>query len=480
MRLLVITSLLMGLSAVPAAAAGPTWTPCPDLPLECTTVSVPLDYRDPGGRKIDIAVSRKKAANPRGVLLLNPGGPGESGLDMPVLVDQEGPRRLKDAYDLIGFDPRGTGRSAPNTCVLTPRQLDVAKVLPFPAANGDITESVAYARQVAKQCFEHSGDRLPYITTANTARDMDQIRAALGQRKISYVGGSYGTYLGAVYTTLFPQRSDRILLDSMIDPQGIWRGVWQNWGPGVEERFADFAKWAAERDATYGLGATPQAVRDTYFTLAAKLDAQPIEDITGNTLRANTRGAMSGDFAFPQLAELWQAVKRGEPGPVVRSPITQDNAATLWGIACGDVSWPRHPVIYQSQVLADRKKFPITNGMPSNVTPCAFWPSKPIEPAVRITDRGPSNILLTQNLRDPNTPLVGARHMRAALGDRARLVTADQGGHGAYLSGGNACLDEIGTEFLVSGKLPATDVHCGPSTSSLSATNGPAARRFPF
>ncbi|SMD23251.1 alpha/beta hydrolase [Kibdelosporangium aridum] len=490
--ILALGALIVGTLVTPTtASAAPAWAPCPDgLALECTTVSVPLDYRKPNGTKIDIAVSRKKAADPatrRGILLLNPGGPGGPGLDMPLLVDQVAPQRLKDAYDLIGFDPRGTGRSTPNTCALTPEQLDGSKVIPYPAANGDISESVAYARQVAKQCFEHSGDRLPYVTTANTARDMDQIRAALGEKKISYFGGSYGSYLGAVYTTLFPQQSDRIVLDSVVDPRGIWRGVWQNWGAAVEERFEDFAKWAAERDSTYGLGATPRAVRATYFELTAKLDAQPIEGITGNVLRGVTRGGLYADQVFPTIAELWQAVKRGEAGPIVNFPITQGFAATLWGIACGDASWPRHTGLYQWQVLADRKKYPLTNGMPSNVWPCTFWPSKPIEPAVRITDRGPRNVLLTQNLRDPATPLVGARNMRTALGDRAKLVTADQGGHGTYLTTDNACVNEIGTEFLVNGTLPAKDVHCGPPARSLSATDARAEvarklwqRQFPF
>jgi hypothetical protein len=112
-------------------------------------------------------------------------------------------------------------------------------------------------------------------------------------------------------------------------------------------------------------------------------------------------------------------------------------------------------------VLSDKRKYPITNGLPSNIWPCAFWPTAPIEPRVKITDRGPSNVLLTQNLRDPATPLVGAVAMRAAMGNRAKLVTADQGGHGTYLITENACVSNIATTFLVKGTLPAKDVACG-------------------
>nr|WP_042189634.1 alpha/beta hydrolase [Kibdelosporangium sp. MJ126-NF4]CEL18792.1 secreted hydrolase [Kibdelosporangium sp. MJ126-NF4]CTQ96355.1 secreted hydrolase [Kibdelosporangium sp. MJ126-NF4] len=468
MRLVVVVSLALGLAAAPAAAAQPdrtqlTWTPCPDLPLECTEVKVPLDYREPAGTKIDIAVSRRKSGNPtarRGVLLLNPGGPGNAGLDMPLQM-AEASQPVADAYDLIGLDPRGTGRSTPNTCALTPDQADLAKVVPYPAADGNIRASVDYARQVARQCFEHSGDRLPHVTTANTARDMDRVRIALGERKISYFGSSYGSYLGAVYTTMFPARSDRIVLDSVLDPRDLWQGAWRNWGPAIEERFGDFAAWAADRNSEYGLGATPKAVRDTYFALAAKLDAKPAGALTGNGFRIRNRIGLISDEYFPEQAKLWQAVLRGETGPVGPLTIGQGEAATLWGIACNDAPASRDVPRYQWDVLANRRKYPISNGMPANVMPCAFWPTTPTEPMVRITDRGPGNVLLTQNLRDPATPVSGARAMRAALGNRARLVTVDRGGHGSYLAAGNACVDRIGTDFLVRGTFPATDVQCG-------------------
>jgi pimeloyl-ACP methyl ester carboxylesterase len=463
-----IAGTLVTPSTASAAPAGLQWQPCADLPLECATVSVPLDYRNPAGTKIDIAVSRQKSGDParrRGVLLLNPGGPGGAGRSLPVPIGQLAPRSVTDAYDLIGFDPRGTGQSTPNTCALTPEQQDPTKVLPYPAPNGDITESVAYAKQMAKQCFDNSGARLPYVTTANTARDMDMIRAALGEQKISYFGVSYGSYLGAVYTTLFPQRSDRIVLDSVVDPRDVWRSVWQAWGPATEERFEDFAKWAAARDATYELGASPKAVRTTYLNLAKKLDTAPIDVWTGNILRAQTRGALYGDANFAPLAKIMQGLLRGSADPVAVAPIDQSFPATLWGIVCGDAKWPGSIAQHQRQVLSDIKKYPVTNGLPSNIWPCAFWPTAPIEPPVEITDRGPSNVLLTQNLRDPATPLVGAVAMRAALGNRAKLVTADQGGHGTYLLTENACVSNIATTFLVKGTLPVKDVACGKESA---------------
>ncbi|MFD8500843.1 alpha/beta hydrolase [Amycolatopsis sp. NPDC059657] len=468
---LILASTLGATSANAAPALD--WQPCQGLPapLECATLTVPLDYRNPGGAKLDVAVSRLKSTNPqarRGALLLNPGGPGGSGLDLPLAIAQLSPASLTDAYDLIGFDPRGTGKSSPVTCALTPEQLDQSKVIPYPAPNGDIAENVAYAKQVAKQCREHSGKVLPFITTQNTARDMDGIRAALGEKKISYLGYSYGSYLGAVYTTMFPAQSDRIVLDSVVDPREVWRTVWQQWGPSNEERFEDFAKWAALRDPSYGLGATPAAVRATYLNLAAKLDKAPLGSYTGNIFRGQVRGALYDDHNFAIMAKQIQGLLGGQAPPPPSGPPGdegQSSLATLWGVACDDATWPGSIAQHQRDVLVYKQRYPITAGMPSNVWPCAFWPTKPIEPPLRIGDRGPSNVLLTQNQRDPATPLVGAKAMRAALGDRARLVTADAGGHGAYLFQENACLTNTATTFLVNGRLPARDIRCGTELS---------------
>lgn len=327
----------------------------------------------------------------------------------------------------------------------------------------------------------------------------------LGTTPTWQVAGQCAEHSGAeLYTTLFPERSDRIVLDSVVDPRDVWRSVWRHWGASTEERFEDFAKWAAQRDPTYGLGATPEAVRATYLAQAAKLDAHPMpgpgRTSTGNVFRAVTRGGLYSDLNFVTLAKLWQSVVLGDSGLAAefsRTTIaaavnpTQSQIATLWGVVCDDASWPGSIAEHQREVLADKKNFPITNGMPSNVWPCAFWPTKPVEPPVKITSHGPANVLLTQNLRDPATPLVGALAMRAALGQRARIVTADQGGHGAYLSTQNACVSNTATTFLVRGVLLSGDVYCGAGSAKADSVGltgdqrdrlvqDMRARQFPF
>lgn len=471
------------------------WGPCPpgtltaaesQLPaaalLQCAALTVPLDYHHPAGHTITVEVSRVASAAPaarRGVLLLNPGGPGGTGLNLPVVIASLAPQSLLDAYDLIGFDPRGVGASTPVTCGMTTTQLQ--DVLSWPLVPGGVPANAVADRQIAAQCQADSGALLPYITTANTARDMDRIRIALGERRISYLGYSYGTYLGAVYANLFPDRTDRVLLDSNVDPSLLWHNVLRAFGPADEIRFPDFENWLAARSAQYGLGSTPQQVRATYFTLAAKLDAAPLRGVTGNQFRAVTRAAMYSDANFPVLAQIWQKVAQGTAGatalpqltaPRAASAAPADNeAAALLAVWCDDVTWPRSVRRYQADVARDSRLFPIAGALAADVMPCAFWPDRPLEPVVPISSAGPRDILLLDNTRDPATPYFGALGMRAALGRRAAFVTVDQGGHGVYLVTPNVCANDLATAWLVTGALPATDRFC-PASSS---TTDPAA-----
>lgn len=477
-----------------------TWGECPppahDLPRDprqrCATLRVPLDYRAPRGRSIEITISRIGTARPgsrRGILLSNPGGPGESGLDLPSRLAAVLPREVLDRYDLIGFDPRGVGHSTPITCGLDLVR-DFTLRLPYPAPDGDIERNVAFARNTAAACAEHSGDLLPFITTANTARDMDRIRAALGEPKLSYFGISYGTYLGAVYISMFPKRADRIVLDSAIDPNLAWRGLWRSWSQAVALRIPDLFAFVAERDAVYRLGATPDEVRRTYNRLIAVFDRRPLAIpgspvLDGNALREITRRGLYLDGLFPVIAELWQelaavsasptvAATTANPGVLARldrlgavgkagagartAEIPADNGtAAMYALFCGDVASPRDVALYRKQVAADRKAWPATAGMPSNIWPCAAWRA-PVEPPAPVTGHGPRNVLILQNSRDPSTSLANARGLRAALGRRAVLITVDQGGHGVF--GLGSCADPAMVSFLATGALPAKDRVC--------------------
>ncbi|MCG5220444.1 alpha/beta hydrolase [Streptosporangium sp. KLBMP 9127] len=471
----VATTLLPGVPA--AATATPSavrWGPCPEnvaAPgLECSTLKVPLDYRKPDGRKIEVAMSRLASKDParrRGVLLLNPGGPGAAGLRFPVdLVAAGLPRRVLDTYDVIGFDPRGVGHSTPVTCALTPEQQLRGNVPPYAPTAADVAKRAAEVKAIARQCAtSKTAFMLPYATTANTARDMDRIRQALGEPKLSYLGYSYGSQLGAVYTTLFPQRSDRIVIDSNLPPGGINHEDRSLFARGVEDRLPDFAEYAAAHPE-YGLGSTPERVTEKYFELAERLDRTPVQGADGAMFRMATFVMLFRDATFPALAELWKSTDTGQSSTPSSSaskeaaPSSDNSFASHLAVVCGDSRWPRSIRTYQRDVEIDRKRYPMFGAAAANIRPCAFWPSDPIEPPVRVHDRGASNVLMVQFLRDAGTPLAGARKMQRALGDRARMVTVDQGGHGVYLLGENTCADTAVTTFLTTGKRPVRELTC--------------------
>ncbi|OLT38712.1 hydrolase [Saccharomonospora sp. CUA-673] len=472
-----------GVVAVPGAAAaaseersgsagpeGLTWGPCPeeiDTPdLECSTLTVPVDYREPGGTTIEVHVSRLPSENPakrRGVLLTNPGGPGGPGLEYPAQLAAGLPEQVLDSYDLIGMDPRGVGRSAPVTCDLTDEQRARGAFPQYAHTSADVREEATFARTIAEQCATSStGWMLPHLTTANTARDMDRLRAALAEQKVSYLGASYGTYLGATYTTMFPERSDRVVLDSNLGAGGYDYDAMRGFARGMADRFPDFAEFAAARPE-YGLGTTEAEVTAKFFELAARLDDTPVEGIDGTIFRGMTFELLYVDALLPLLAEMWQALDENSPlpdPPPSPSGDMENLMSARLAVTCADSRWPDSVRDYRRNVAVDRLKYPMLGGSTANVSPCAFWPDERPEQPVAIGDDGPSNVLMVQNERDPATPLAGALELRKAFGSRATMVTADQGGHGVYPFGANTCSNEATTEYLTTGRMPAQDMAC--------------------
>lgn len=465
----------------------PKWKRCEaaaPAEFQCATIKVPLDYRAPGGKRIDLAISRIGSTGPgkrHGVLLSNPGGPGGQGIYMPLALQEELPEAALRKYDLIGFDPRGVGRSTPVTCDLTPEEENWLR----PYKKETFTKDVAWARKVADKCREKSGAVLPHITTRNTARDVDLLRAVLGEKKISYLGYSYGTYLGAVYTQLFPGRADRFVLDSAVDPARAWRGMVQWWAEGAEPAFDRWTGWAAARSETYGLGDTPKKVDRTFWELVARAEEQPIELdgllITGDDIRGGMRGAV---FSPQSATEAFVELKKAADGRTASAKklaaftgsagtgtareaaeVPQDNmTASFWAVVCGDNSaaWPRNPERYRQDAIADKGRYPLFGDFASSIKPCAFW-NRSVEPATEVDNKAGS--LIVQNEWDSQTPLPSAQALHKDL-KRSRMVTVLGGeGHGVYPSG-NACTDGTVTGYLLTGKLPAKDVTCRATAGS--------------
>ncbi|GGP38784.1 alpha/beta hydrolase [Streptomyces sindenensis] len=466
---------------VPPLAWGPC-EPVPGTPVpagqQCATLRVPLDYRVPGGPGVDLAVTQLRTDRPearRGTLLVLAGGPGGSGVRR-VAQKGEALRAATDgAYDLVGLDPRGVGGSTRANCALPEADRHVVTLRSWPAADGSITENTERSRRTAASCARNGGPVLGSFSSRNQARDIDRLRAALGERKLSVWGHSYGSYVAAVYAQEHPDRVDRLVLDSTGDPDPtrVGYGWMANVGPAVALRFPDFAAWAADpaREAEgLRLARRAEDVEPLFLALARELDREPRESevpgvpLTGNLLRQALHSSLDSDAGFAPLARLIRSAQdpRGRPAlpPGLAGAIPDEDASVMMAVICNDVRWPGPDSGYAGRVAADRARYPLTAGLPANIAPCAFWKYDREPKPVRITDEGPSNVLMVQSLRDPATPLAGALRMRAALGDRARMVTVGQGGHGMYLGNGNACGDRTVSAFLVTGKRPARDSHC--------------------
>ncbi|RZT86913.1 alpha/beta hydrolase family protein [Pseudonocardia sediminis] len=459
------------------SAAGPAWGPCPAdvvaplVDLRCAPVTVPLDHREPGGEQIQIMVSRAASPKPekrRGVLMLNQGGPGGSGLAfVNDLVKRGLPANVQESYDIIGFDTRGVGHSAPVSCGFTTDQDYTGNIPPYAADDAAVSEQAAIAKDVAQRCAAHDRNgHLRHVSTANVARDMDRIRAALGEEKISFLGFSYGSALGAAYASLFPGRTDRVVLDSNVGDTHLDQGGIRRYGLGAEETFGDFARWAADRHGTYGLGATPEAVRATYFSLAARLDETPSAGIDGRVFRLATFAGLYGPTLYGVTAATWQSLLTGGTAPAPVPPPGPSPSDTMFSAfiatTCNDVAWPRDVESYRRAVAQDRERYPVFGAAAANVLPCAFWPHPPAEPPVAVSGEGPANVLIVQNRHDPVTPLRGGQLLDEKFGDRSRLLVENGSGHGVYVGvGDSACALDTTTAFLVGGPLPPGDVTCG-------------------
>ncbi|WP_214322793.1 alpha/beta hydrolase [Nonomuraea sediminis] len=475
-------------AAGPAQAATPmdrfhhqtiTWRACTTGPddrvgktldaagAQCATVLVPMDYRRPDGRTVSVAISRVKATDAsrrRGVLLFNPGGPGGSGLQMPLLgkeVPEVGAR-----YDLLGMDPRFVGRSTPISC----RWRTDTYLRSAGPDRPTFDKSVRLARHLAAGCVAGNLQALPYASTRNTARDMDVIRAALGERKLSYVGYSYGTYLGATYLQMFGSRADRVVLDSAVDPQVYGPRLLSRAAPAIDAALRRWASWAASRHKEYGLGSTREAVLAT----VEKINRQPVTiggyrvDSSVVALWLMGRLYDDGPQASATLAKEARALSHAGKTPPPASfqefldglftgaGEASDRAGTA--ILCADRAAPRDPEIYYRDIQRHRSAEPLFGPLVRNISPCAFWPVKPLEAPTTIGNSVPALIVSAEG--DPATPYPGQQAMHHALTGSRMITLTGAYRHTVYIADKNTCVDTKVTCYLLDGHLPEADVTC--------------------
>ncbi|MEU1799576.1 alpha/beta hydrolase [Streptomyces sp. NPDC019937] len=443
---------------------------------DCADITVPLDYADPGGRTLTVALSRLKAtdtAHRVGPLLLNDGGPAGPSLHMP-LTKSKAMGEVADRYDLIGMDPRFVGRSTPLDCGW---DLGSAPLRSAGANRAAYRQEVAVARDLAGRCERAHGDVLPYVTTRNTARDMDVIRATLGADTLSYLGYSYGTYLGEVYTQLFPGRTGRMVLDGVMSPERYSPTLLRGAEAANEGALRAWASWAAARHATYGLGATRGQVLATVRHILDAAARKPLrigEDylLDEHVLPAVLIGGLGSDLdeRRASLAATVRLLARAadrepvEPSETLAgqlefllTSVGSASAGQMTAIVCGDVAERRGVGSYWRAVQASRERFPLAGPLANNITPCEFW-DRPAEAPTVLDNDAPA--LLVAATGDPRTLYAGAQAMREQW-PSSRLLTVDGARqHGLYGEYGNTCVDERVNAYLRTGRLPAHDLTC--------------------
>ena len=450
-----------------ASAAKLQWKKCAteDYPtLQCASLEVPLDHARPGGRQITLALSRvpHTAATYQGPLLVNPGGPGGSGLTLAGFVASSLPEKVAAQYDVIGFDPRGVGKSSP---ALNCRPGHFAPVRPDSLPDTPDVEraNLARAEAFAEACGDKYADVLPYIDTVSAARDVDAIRAALGAERVNYFGYSYGTYLGAVYAKLYPARVRRLVLDSVVGPDDVWYDANLNQDLAFNDRHRAFLAWIAEHDAAYGMGTDPERIEQQWYAMRTALAKKPAGGRVGASELEDTfiPGGYYNGY-WPYLAEAFAAyVKSGDTDPLVEVyenfgalDASGENGYSVYtAVQCRDAAWPRDWDEWRGDNwgLYEKAPFMVWNNAWYNA-PCASWPTSARRP-VDVANSELPPALLFQATGDAATPYEGAVTAHRLLHGSALVVEEGGGNHGITLSG-NSCLDERLAAYLTDGTVP--------------------------
>ncbi|WJV50305.1 alpha/beta hydrolase [Streptomyces flavofungini] len=470
-----------------AAKKGISWKDCPKdwgiaKPIQCGWVTVPLDYAKPNGKQIKLAVDRigntgsKKER--QGALLYNPGGPGASGLRFPTRVTSKNKlwEKTAKAYDFVGFEPRGVGHSTPISCVDPQEFVKAPKLDPVPDSEADKRAQRKLAAEYAQGCKERSGWMLPHMTTPNTARDLDVIRAALGEKKLNFLGVSYGTYLGAVYATLYPSHVRRMVFDSVVNPstKKIWYEANLDQDVAFEIRLKDWMTWVAKYDATFHLGDTVEKVQAQWTKLRATAKKDPLGGVVGPAeLVSYFQSAPYYDSTWVSIATNWSKYVAGDTKPLIEaaSPDLSDIAgnkasengnAVYTAVECADAKWPTSWKKWDRDNTRIHKDHPFMTWANAWMNlPCATWPSKQHKPVEVKTGKGLPPTLIAQATRDAATPYPGGVELHKRLKGSRLITEKDAGSHG-ITNLENPCLNQRVDNYLLTGKLDSRDVTCTP------------------
>ncbi|PZQ89629.1 MAG: alpha/beta hydrolase [Leifsonia xyli] len=454
------------------------WTGCGNG-MQCTTATAPLDWKDPGGDTIKLALIRQPATggDAKGSLLVNPGGPGGSGVDfIRNSIDFATSETLQREFDVVGFDPRGVGQSTPISCTADPAELDDYIYGIVPGELGS-DERIALTEQknaaFGRGCQEHTGALLANVDTESAARDLDLLRAALGDRTLDYLGYSYGTYLGARYAELFPSKAGRLVLDGALDPSASEFEVNLAQARGFESALGAYLTDCLSRKQCPFSGSVEEA-RTRIAGLLRGLDERPIAAADGRMLGSSTMFSaillpLYNQASWGNLDALFDEAFAGGTGIAFQladfynnrasdGSYTSNGTEAFISINCLDYPSDGDPATMRAEAAQLAEAAPVFGPwMAYGGTLCPQWPFRSSVERGPITAPGSPDILVVGTTNDPATPYVWAQALAAQL-EKGHLVTRKGEGHTAY--GESECVTRVADAFLVDGTVPASDPMC--------------------
>lgn len=455
------------------------WTACErgGAAFDCTYVTAPLDWENPGDGEIELSVVRHQAsATPMGSLLTNPGGPGASGRDFILdSLSYAIGADVVENYDVIGFDPRGVGDSTAVAC-FDAADMD-AYLYDIPASPRGTAEWEAELTErnqaFADACEANSDGILPFITTVNSARDMDLIRAVLGDSQLNYLGYSYGTFLGATYAELYPEKAGRLVLDGAIDPAVSGVDVGTTQALGFESALRAYMQSCLDSDSCPFNGTVDEAMADLGALLAA-VDRTPLENGDGRMLGADS--LMTAIIVTLYSEGSWSALTQGLDGVLQGDPYTAFYLADAYNAREGGVYIDNSSEAFRAyncmdypvendQSVEDAAHTKVAEGAPT-IAPywegpdsCAVWPYPPTGTRGEIHAEGAGPILVVGTTNDPATPYEWSVSLAEQLSEGV-LITRVGEGHTGY-NKGNVCVDDAVNAYFLDDSVPDADLKCG-------------------
>jgi pimeloyl-ACP methyl ester carboxylesterase len=456
-----------------------SWESCEGDGFDCATVTAPMDWEDPSGGDIELAVVRQRAlsGDAIGSLLMNPGGPGGSGFDLVAdSVDFATGDALQQKYDVVGFDPRGVGRSAPVSCLDAADMDSYLYDLPENPTGSDawIAEVGASTAAFNRACADNTGESLEFVTTVSAARDLDLLRAVLGDEKLNYLGYSYGTFLGATYAELYPDNVGRLVLDGAIDPSASIFEVTKAQSMGFESALGAYLESCLGSDDcpfTGTVDSSMQAVGD----LLASVERSPLPASDGRQLGSSALltaiiyPLYSAD-SWPYLSQMFDQVMSGDPtyalffadqynGRDENGEYINNQTEAFSAYNCRDYTFDADVDTMKQKATELAEAAPVIGPyMGYGDIGCSTWPYPEQAERAEIHAAGADPIVVIGTTNDPATPYAWAEALAEQL-DSGVLVTYEGEGHTAY-NNGSDCVNAAVEAYLLEGTVPADGLDC--------------------